>query len=471
MEELLIAILEKEVWIGLRGQSISYYEDLGYKIPRYIDNQGRSKVKKGTEILVNIKNLPLKSGIKVTKICDDCGKHIPNTRFCEIIKRRNKSKKDLCHKCGNVQSGINKKANVKYEKSLECLAKRNNKEYLLKEYSKKNKRSPFEVSYGDNDEFVWDCSTCGSDYTMSLIMRTGQKCGCPYCAGMRVNNTNNLSTLKPEIAKEWHPLLNNISPSEITSNSKKAVWWICKEGHEWEASVSNRTNPKLTSGCPKCAGRNKTHDEFLKRLKINNLNFKSGKFKVIGEYSGSNKRIKCKCNLHNHEWSPIAASLNNGTGCPICNLSRGELKIIDYLNESKIKYTVEKKFKECKNKKSLPFDFYFSKMLLLEFDGEQHFRSKTGFGEDAFESTNTNDKIKNQYCINNNISLIRIPYWEQKNIEYILENVLIHYQIKENKNDSYDKDIVLKYSVDKNWDHDKYITSAPCNKKKNIKNK
>lgn len=59
--------------------------------------------------------------------------------------------------------------------------------------------------------------------------------------------------------------------------------------------------------------------------------------------------------------------------------------------------------------------------FLIEYDGIQHFEPRDAFGgEEAFNYTLRKDKIKDDYCKNNNIKLIRIPYWELKRIEQIL---------------------------------------------------
>ena len=74
----------------------------------------------------------------------------------------------------------------------------------------------------------------------------------------------------------------------------------------------------------------------------------------------------------------------------------------------------------------LPFDFYLPQYnLIIEYDGEQHFKPISVFGgEDAFWTTVTHDAIKNQYCEDNDIDLLRIPYWEFDNIEKLIKDKL-----------------------------------------------
>ena len=74
----------------------------------------------------------------------------------------------------------------------------------------------------------------------------------------------------------------------------------------------------------------------------------------------------------------------------------------------------------------LPFDFYLFKYnILIEYQGEQHYKPRKKFGgEEGFKNTVIRDNIKKQYCKNNNIKLIEIPYTEIKSIGDILKKEL-----------------------------------------------
>lgn len=106
--------------------------------------------------------------------------------------------------------------------------------------------------------------------------------------------------------------------------------------------------------------------------------------------------------------------------CSLCskNTSIYEIEVEKFLINNNIKYIRQKRFKECKNKRSLPFDFYLSEYnICIEVDGEQHFDKNRIFAynidkEKDFELRNELDNIKTQYCKDNNIKLLRIPYWE-----------------------------------------------------------
>jgi hypothetical protein len=114
-------------------------------------------------------------------------------------------------------------------------------------------------------------------------------------------------------------------------------------------------------------------------------------------------------------------------GCDSYRTSYGERKIQEFLLSNKIEFIREKKFKTCLNTKELPFDFYLPDYkICIEYDGEHHYHvvSKYG-GVEYLEKVKINDKIKTDWCINNEIRLIRISYKQKSKIEKILNSFLI----------------------------------------------
>lgn len=119
------------------------------------------------------------------------------------------------------------------------------------------------------------------------------------------------------------------------------------------------------------------------------------------------------------------------TGCLICSkrVSKGEELIAKYLDGNGFNYQREYTFKDCKDKSLLPFDFaLFQKgtvSILIEFDGAQHFKAVEYFGgEQQFINQKRRDSIKDKYCHDNNIRLLRISYKEVKRINEILQREL-----------------------------------------------
>lgn len=137
--------------------------------------------------------------------------------------------------------------------------------------------------------------------------------------------------------------------------------------------------------------------------------FKYNYDKVI--YLNSKSKVIIICKFHG-DFNQTPNSHLQGSGCPSCNESSGEREIDKFLKKYKITYDRQHKFSDCRNMFELPFDFYISSIrTCIEFDGIQHFQPVEYFGGvDAYNKLKINDKIKNDYCEDNYINLIRIRY-------------------------------------------------------------
>lgn len=139
--------------------------------------------------------------------------------------------------------------------------------------------------------------------------------------------------------------------------------------------------------------------------------------------------IECKqCKKHYIEIPAFLISDERRRGNNPCDcwkkISKGILKIERLLKENHIPFSKEQTFETCKSPKGnlMKFDFYINNQYLIEYDGEQHFKPNSfgdSFlsGEEKLKIQKEYDEIKNQWCKDNNIPLIRIPYTHYKNIE------------------------------------------------------
>jgi very-short-patch-repair endonuclease len=141
-------------------------------------------------------------------------------------------------------------------------------------------------------------------------------------------------------------------------------------------------------------------------------------------YIKANLKLIINCDYHG-EFSQRAQDHLNGVGCPTCCESKGEKLIAKFLKAHNIKFERQKIFNDCRNILPLPFDFYIEKFrMCIEFDGIQHFEPLKFFGgTDKFDKLQVNDKIKNNYCEDNYIDLVRIKYDQLDNIENYLNDV------------------------------------------------
>ena len=121
--------------------------------------------------------------------------------------------------------------------------------------TKNGNLTPSQVVSGSHQTVWWRCSL-GHEWRAEIVDRTRGTNGCPYCGNKKVlAGFNDLASIEPEIAAEWHPTLNGaLTPEMVTAGSNRKVWWLCPDGHVWRTAISNRTNAKKRTGCPVCAG-------------------------------------------------------------------------------------------------------------------------------------------------------------------------------------------------------------------------
>ena len=176
------------------------------------------------------------------------------------------------------------------------------------------------------------------------------------------------------------------------------------------------------NGCPSCAKVYKpTKEQFIEKARI----IHGDKYDYsMAEYKNANAKIKIICSKHGIFLQRANHHLH-GMGCPYCKSSKGELFIKNWLDLHNINFETQKKFNDCRLNRTLPFDFYLPTYnTCIEYDGEQHYKAISIFGgEDGLKSCQKRDKIKTEYCQNNNINLIRIRYDE--NIENKLKELLL----------------------------------------------
>ena len=172
---------------------------------------------------------------------------------------------------------------------------------------------------------VWWLGKCGHEWQASADNRRHGN-GCPICAGYQILvGYNDLATVFPKLANEWCLERNEgLLPTQVTRGSRKKVWWVCSEGHEYEATISNRSYGK---GCPICAGKKIVQG-------INDLATMNPKLASEWSYQrnqelmpvqvspNSHKKVWWICD-QGHEWEAQIKSRNMGTGCPICAKTKG----------------------------------------------------------------------------------------------------------------------------------------------------
>ena len=249
--------------------------------------------------------------------------------------------------------------------------------------------------------------------------------GCPKCKEKTM--TKSLSKTHSQFENELKLINPDIELIGRYINNSTSILCKCKKHNE----IFSKTPGLLLRipGCKKCASENyskskiKTHEQFIKELADKNPNIK-----VLGKYKNKKTKLNCQCKIDGYEWKATPNNLLQGKGCPKCSSSKGELAVGKYLKNNFIQYKAQHKFKDCKYKTKLIFDFYLPRLnIAIEYDGRQHFIPIEYFGgEDAFKQTQIRDSIKDNYCKSKSIKLIRIPYTTENIEEYLEEQLNIN---------------------------------------------
>jgi uncharacterized protein YycO len=131
-------------------------------------------------------------------------------------------------------------------------------------------------------------------------------------------------------------------------------------------------------------------------------------------YLNNKVKIKITCKKHGDFEQRPDQHLHSKSGCPVCRESKGEKEIRFFLEKKKLKYIRQYKFDDCKHINKLSFDFYLpDNNLCIEYQGQQHYKAIRIFGgEPMLKLNKKRDKIKVDYCLNNNINLLLIKYDE-----------------------------------------------------------
>ena len=280
------------------------------------------------------------------------------------------------------------------------------------------------------------CDYCGSDYqTQFALITSGRKtikkdC-CPKCTGVKASEVSHDKRAHRAIGKA-KDICERFGYTLLTTTNdyrdlNMIAKFICPKHGKQSMLLDNLIHGHECLCC--------SYEKRGNKLKHSIDHIKSDIESINGnillnpnDYSGvfdRNLRIKCSCG--NIFITSYANYMNAGvTRCHRCSCkeSSGEKIIREFFEKNNIAYEQEKRFKDCRDTKPLPFDFYIpSKCTIVEFDGQHHYKAIRGY--DSLAKTQKHDKIKNEYCEKHNIRLIRIPYWEGHNINEILTKTIL----------------------------------------------
>ena len=179
----------------------------------------------------------------------------------------------------------------------------------------------------------------------------GKRTGCKNkYSKINIQKNKRLDIKFPLIAKEWHPTKNgSLKPEMFSYGSSKKVWWQCRYGHEWDATIDKRTI--YGRGCPYCTNKKVLigfNDlETIYPKIANEWNTKKNKYKKPYDYVyGSGEKVWWVDNL-NHEWeAKICVRTLYGNNCPYC----ANKKVLKGFNDLETKFPeIAKEWHPTKN--------------------------------------------------------------------------------------------------------------------------
>lgn len=314
--------------------------------------------------------------------------------------------------------------------------------YISKGYEYTKRNAPFLVQAtdlfpGSKNSVKLVCDNCGSEFLSpfnSHYSRNehGEKDLCRSCAALKGHNKTKKQRAKMCFDKLRSICNENeyelITKEEDYENSTMSIEFKCKKHGTQIMALTNLLGGHKCIDCSyESRGKNfRNSPDYVEQV-INSIN--GNKLLNKEDYIGSNVRnlkVLCgKCGKHTFLVSFSDYYNVKVHQCRSCSSSEsvGEKKIADYLDSCAIQYVREKKFDDCRDKRALPFDFYVPEYnLTIEFDGQHHYFDI--WGTENFKRTQHHDKIKDQFCKDNGISMLRIPYWEGRNVDKLIGDKL-----------------------------------------------
>lgn len=255
------------------------------------------------------------------------------------------------------------------------------------------------------------CTKCGFKFKRAPF-NVYHGCKCASCNGITHWNQENFETKVFEL-----------------TNGKYSVEGIVFDGHtkvKLKHSIEECNNEFLMSPnsfvnqgqrCPKCARKRvaKKNSLPLSLAKKRLYDSWNGEYSIVSGYTKSTGKCFMRHNKQgcNKEfYSVFGPVMYHRSGCPYCSSSYGEEATREYLKDNNYNFKEQYKIEGCKNKRLLPFDFAVFNdgrlLFLIEYQGIIHYEQK--FDKASYIKTKKNDSIKLDYCNNNSIPLIRVPY-------------------------------------------------------------
>ena len=182
--------------------------------------------------------------------------------------------------------------------------------------SRNGKISPEDRTAGSSERVWWVCAE-GHEWKAQIGSRA-EGSGCRECwKQSRLAHKGSLAATRPDLAAEWHPLRNRgVEPTERSQGSEEKVWWLCADGHEWQARIDSRAR-KNGSNCPVCQRVRNGSLETARPELMPEWHWERNEPAKPSELAPKSNRVvwwRCDCG---YEWEARIAG-RRGPGCPLC---------------------------------------------------------------------------------------------------------------------------------------------------------
>lgn len=342
-----MGLITKEVEVGLIGRNIKWYEDKGYIIPRRIDKNGKTRVKKGTKIIVRVEDLQNCSIVKVNVKCDSCNKELKPIKWMAYLKCVKEDGKYYCGKCSNKLYGIENRRLTRLQ---------NSKSF---------------------EQWCYD----------------------------------NLSKEKAEfVLSKWDYDKNKINPKDVSYGSsglnRKGYWFKCLDNSEHiseQKSISSFVNGGGSLNCTQC------NTNVVANTHPNILHYFVNQDDIFIYSHGSGKKLPMKCpNCGYEKKMKIPILIRSGFSCPKCSdkipyPEKFMFNVLEQLLNKDFQTQLSKTiFKWCKNWR---YDFYINKInCIIETHGEQHYIENVKNNRKmSLREIQENDRLKEELANKNGI--------------------------------------------------------------------
>ncbi len=414
---------------------------------------------------------------KLKFICEDCKTNTFETTW-NSFKRQNKHK---CNECGNHKlTAIKRKHTYEYVYnyihslggellSKEYISAKENIEVKcsqckesftttlvkIKRHKRatcpncnyKNAQDSTRFNIKDVKDFVKNNSSCIliSDKYINSESELEFECGCKdhtrfFTTFYQFKDRNKRQCNKCSGIINWNiDLVRNYvkenSNCELLSkeyiNNNEKLKFKCECGNEFEIPWNYYLNMEKKR-CNKCNYNESNGEKALLYDDVYTEIAQSGCELLSKEYKNTTELLSIKCGVCKEnifETSLVAFRGRKVKACPKCNksISAGERKFKKLLEKNNITYIHQHKYDDCKYKNKLKFDFYLNDYnIIIEVDGLGHFKPIPYFGgEEKFKENKIRDGIKNKYCKDNNIPIIRIPYDDRNMNDFIKRSEIV----------------------------------------------